>query len=66
MFLLTWLDHLSAPSLIPCCVVCMAFCRKTVSDNLQQVQNYAMRVVSSTHAPPPSQTNNSTCLQLLA
>ena len=48
------------PYLTYCCCV-WHFCSKTVSDRLQRVQNYAMRVILK----KPPRTSSSTCLQSL-
>ena len=48
------------PYLTYCCCV-WHFCSKTVSDHLQRVQNYAMRVILK----KPPRTSSSACLQSL-
>ena len=48
------------PYLTYCCVV-WHFCSKTASDNLQRVQNYAMRVILR----QPPRTSSRYCLRLL-
>ena len=48
------------PYLTYCCCV-WHFCSKTVSDRLQRVQNYAMRVILK----KPPRTSSSICLQSL-
>ena len=48
------------PYLTYCCVV-WHFCSKTSSDNLQRVQNYAMRVILR----KPPRTSSQYCLNLL-
>ena len=48
------------PYLTYCCCV-WHFCSKTVSDHLQRVQNYAMRVILK----KPPRTSSCTCLQSL-
>ena len=58
--LVTLYNAFVLPYLTYCCVV-WHFCSKTASDNLQRVQNYAMRVILR----QPPRTSSQYCLHLL-
>ena len=58
--LITLYNAFVLPYLTYCCVV-WHFCSKTSSDNLQRVQNYAMRVILR----QPPRTSSQYCLNLL-
>ena len=58
--LITLYNAFVLPYLTYCCVI-WHFCSKTSSDNLQRIQNYAMRVILR----QPPRTSSQYCLNLL-